>query len=160
MGGRNGRKKRPELAAQLHSEAWHCTRAPHLSMERDTDGSLGSAGGWCINSRASRPRTRPDADAPIHRCLRDKRWSQAAPRPSPNAPERHPIGKICGAEQKPPAGGSGVAALRRRPATTACDSDGAAAGCPAASEISRDSGACMHRARFWRPGAAGSRVEY
>ena len=47
----------------------------------------GLAGGWCINSRASRPRTRPDADAPIHRCLRDKRRSQAAPRPSPNAPE-------------------------------------------------------------------------
>ena len=81
--------------------------------------------------------------------------------PSPNAPARHPIGKICGTEQKPPAGGSGVPALRRRrrPATTACESDGGAAGSPA-SEISRDSGACMHRARFWRPGAAGSRVEY
>ena len=72
----------------------------------------------------------PDADAPIHRCLRDKRRSQAAPRPSPNAPARHPIGKICGTEQKPPAGGSGVPALRRRrrPATTACESDGSAAG--------------------------------
>ena len=52
MGGRNGRKKRPELAAQLHSEAWHCTRAPHLSMERDTDGSLGSRGvGASIRAR-------------------------------------------------------------------------------------------------------------
>ena len=87
MGGRNGRKKRPELAAQLHSEAWHCVRALRTYQWRDTHGSPGLAGGWCINSRASRPRTRPDADAPIHRCLRDKRRSQASPRPSPNAPE-------------------------------------------------------------------------